>query len=215
MDIQNLYSSRFNIVILQEEIKVYCRVIWDRLAMCGKINNLYLSHKTKTKIKMVEKLKQTHLGFMALLSVFMFVFTSCEKENLEDVGTANTKLQITVCLEDTKTAVDGCEVDIFSNYDDWDNLKNEVASGKTDNSGVVTFSNLSSKVYYISAWRTGYTGEGFWHNWDEDMGIKTETLDNNVTNKYIIYVRYYVSKSGEVDKTKFQVVRVERVAEKN
>lgn len=174
------------------------------------IIEIYIVPKQQNKIKMVKKLKQMNLGLLTLLLLALFSFASCEKEKTED---GDTKLEVTVYMEGSKTPISNCEVELFNNYEDWDNFDNEVGSKYTDNLGVVTFSNLSTKAYYVSVWLND--NNGFWHNWDEeDLNIKTGVLDKGVVNKYIVYARHNIGKNGEIDKTKLKVVRTEKVLEK-
>lgn len=130
----------------------------------------------------------------------------------KDVATATltviqtTDLALTVYIDGSSTTVDDCLIQIFTNQTDWDNYTNVVASGSTDINGNLTITDLQPMVYYIDAYRIGYSGSGYYCNWN--LGYITNALVANTVNNYNIYVEYFAKDGGD---KKLNIVKIQPV----
>ena len=115
-----------------------------------------------------------------------------------------TDLAINVFIDGTITTVDACLMQLFTTQTDWDNYTNVVVSGNTDYNGQITFTDLQPIVYYVGAFREGYSGSGFYSNWN--LGYLTNSLFANTINYYNIYVEYTAKKDGTKS---YKIVKVE------
>jgi len=118
--------------------------------------------------------------------------------------TQTTDLKLTVYIDGETTTVDDCQIQLFTTQTDWDNYTNVVASGNTDINGQITFTDLQPIVYYVDAFRVGYSGSGYYSNWD--LGYITNALTVNTINYYNVYVEY----TAEKNETKsYKIVKIE------
>jgi len=115
-----------------------------------------------------------------------------------------TDLALTVYFNGETNTVDDCLVQLFTTQTDWDNYTNVVVYGNTDYNGQITFTDLQPIVYYVDAYREGYSGSGYYSNWD--LGYITNSLVANTINYYNIYVEYTAKKSGS---KLYKIVKVE------
>lgn len=105
-----------------------------------------------------------------------------------------TDLSLIVYINGTTNVVSNCRIRLFKTKNDWDHYTNVIANGYTNSSGKIVFTGLKEIVYYIDAYRVGYSGSGYYCNWY--LGYMTNTLIANTVNSYKIYVKYYTSKEG-------------------
>ncbi len=105
-----------------------------------------------------------------------------------------TDLVITVYNIDGMLPVSDCQIKLFTNQSDWDNFENVIDFGNTDNKGEITFTDLQPIKYYVDAYRVGYTGSGYYSNWNLDY--ITDPLIENLINYYTVYVEYSVKKDN-------------------
>ena len=115
-----------------------------------------------------------------------------------------TDLDILVMFEGTESVVPDCEVNLYSNQIDWENLENPLFENPaiTGSDGIVVFYDLSTVAYFIDAYK-GVTG-GYYMNIDGE----TLALDEGLVNYYNIYVQYFTETKS--DRKHFSVTKVEK-----
>ena len=91
--------------------------------------------------------------------------------------------------------VGNASVILYSTLNDWDNQRNAIVEGFTDNSGIVVFGDLSPKVHYVDVW------EQYHDNYqlrEEDLSfIAAEVLHEKV-QWFVAWVdRYFPEMGGE------------------
>ncbi len=99
----------------------------------------------------------------------------------------STDLDILVMFEGTEDIVSNCEMVLYGNQTDWENLTNPITDPPvlTNSSGIVVFTDLEPVVYFIDAFKDA--GPGFYQN----IIGETEPLVENTVNVYNVYVRYF------------------------
>ncbi|MCF6365117.1 MAG: PKD domain-containing protein [Bacteroidales bacterium] len=103
----------------------------------------------------------------------------------------STDLDILIKYEGTNDPVSGCEVQLYGDSTNWQNLTNPVSEVLTTGSdGIVVFTDLNPATYFIDAYKS-VTG-GYYMNVDGE----TSPLDEAVINYYDVFVQYFTSKSG-------------------
>lgn len=113
---------------------------------------------------------------------------------VEVVGVAYpTELNILVEFTGTTSPVRDCDVAIFEYYEDWYDLVNAVASGKTDNNGIIQFTDLKPIKYFIDAYLP--VGENDFYS-NENLGIETDPLVEGEINYYSIEVEFFQGDAG-------------------
>jgi PKD repeat protein len=119
--------------------------------------------------------------------VTMTAYGDYDQEIFTDVVTVvgSTDLYILVMYLGTEDPVSNCEVTLFGNETDWENLTNPIDSKTTGSNGVVLFTDLSPVEYYIDAYK--YVSETtFYSNYLQ--GYATLPLEEDEVNYYNIYV---------------------------
>ena len=106
----------------------------------------------------------------------------------------STDLDLLVLYFGTEDPVSNCEVTLFDNEDDWDNLNldNKVDAANTNQYGSVVFYDLNSIVYYIDAFKNA-VDNSYYSNYYK--GYATDALIDNEVNEYNIYVELLTSDS--------------------
>ncbi len=122
----------------------------------------------------------------------------------------STDLDILVMYVGTEDPVSNCEVTLYGNETDWQNLTNPVSDMvKTGTNGIVYFSGLYPIEYYIDAYRS-VSDTSYYSNYLQ--GYATSPLDENQINYYNIYVEllYTTGKGIRADRQKVVVKQIEK-----
>ena len=82
-----------------------------------------------------------------LLMVIFILFSKCSKKS-SIPPLPPTELELTIVDDPSGVPANGATVKLFLSQDDWKNKTNVLSTQTADASGSVTFSNLSSRVYY-------------------------------------------------------------------
>lgn len=90
-----------------------------------------------------------------------------------------TKLQVMV-LNQLGNLVEGATVKLYANKADYEASKNHIGNKNSDNKGLVVFSDLEEKVYYLNVEK----GEA--NNFD--AATQTDTLKASKTNKVKVII---------------------------
>ena len=109
------------------------------------------------------------MKLLIILSAFMFNSSVETKEQL-----LPTKLRVTV-IDGLGNFVEGAQVLIYENKENYLASGNPVASGKTDKKGRVTFKNVKNIAYFIEAKEGGKNNNG--------EGVKTGKLSEGKVNR--------------------------------
>ena len=98
----------------------------------------------------------------------------------------STDLDILVMYVGTEDPVSNCDVQLYGNENDWQNLTNPVSDIlTTGTNGIVVFKGLNPVEYYIDAYRS-VSDTSYYSNYLQ--GYATLPLDENQINYYNIYV---------------------------
>jgi hypothetical protein len=132
---------------------------------------------------------------------------SIEMEVFYDV-----ELEVTVAEWNKDYIIDyliaGASVRLYPTLYDWDNETNMVVEGFTDNYGVVLFTGLIPKRYYVDVWTEDY------NNFilrDDDPGfITTQPLSQFYYNTFIAWVDYNPSSNQKDGKEKSKHEKINR-----
>ncbi len=126
----------------------------------------------------------------------------------------STDLDILVMYVGTEDPVSNCDVQLYGNETDWQNLTNPVSDILTTGTdGIVFFAGLSPVEYFIDAYRfvsdTSYYSNYF-------QGYATLPLEENKINYYNIYVELLYNTAGERPTTdkKIEIKRIEKSTKK-
>jgi hypothetical protein len=130
-------------------------------------------------------MKLKNIKWLFLTAFSIIIFSGCYK---------STDLKITVYTSDNNTLSD-CHVRLYLTEDDWLIDNNSVFSGYTNSEGEITFYNVSTIDYYIDAYRTGFSGSGYYCNWDR--AIKIVGIERGELNTCDIFVDYNTSKKSD------------------
>jgi hypothetical protein len=111
-----------------------------------------------------------------LLSLFAFLLigTGFTSDNL-----IATSLKITI-RNDLGNLESGVTVTLYANKEDFKKEDNSVRQGLTNEKGLVTFKNLQSKAYFVTAIKGDLNNYG--------LGVQTNTLDAKKVNKVTIII---------------------------
>lgn len=109
---------------------------------------------------------------------------------------------------DTNTAVDNCEVEIFETEQDWLDYTNGLGYATTDANGEVLFTEVAPIVYYIDAYKE-INASSAYTNWD--LGNMTPTaITAGEENWYSVGVQQ-TAVTAKKEKKKYRVVKVEKM----
>jgi len=128
------------------------------------------------------KMKKINLARIILFILLIVFLGSCKK---------STDLKVTIYTVDDLIVKD-CHVRLYTTEDDWFNDTNPVFSDYTDTDGQVTFFDIEPRLYYIDAYRTGYSGLGYYCNWY--LAYKITGIEKGEFNTCEIHVDYYTDK---------------------
>lgn len=107
----------------------------------------------------------------------------------------STDLDILVMYAGTEDPVSNCDVQLYGNENDWQNLTNPVSNVlTTSTNGIVFFSGLNPVEYYIDAYRS-VTDTSYYSNFYQ--GYATLPLQENQVNYYNIYVELLYDTGGK------------------
>jgi len=107
----------------------------------------------------------------------------------------STDLNILVMYVGTEDPVSNCDVQLYGNQNDWQNLTNPVSDILTTGTGgIVVFSGLNPVEYYIDAYR-GVSDTSYYSNYFQ--GYVTDPLNENQINYYNIYVELLYNTGGK------------------
>lgn len=127
-----------------------------------------------------------------------------------------TILEVEVLDWDLEYPVEDANVRIYESLYDWDNMKNMVIEGNTNQYGKVLFTSLHQQVYYLDVWELNH------NNWDlrsydpEFPGsfvgyyITTDQLLPNQVNQFIAWVDYVGDKGPVVRDRSYVIKKIER-----
>ncbi len=122
---------------------------------------------------------------------------SDNERKFDVTGTTLTVIQPTYLVVYTyhnNGVLDDCLVEIYETYDDWNYGENVLASGYTNENGIILFSGFESnmgssdeKLYYISIYKD--RGDGFYHNWyiQYSENLYKTNVKKNMINEVDIY----------------------------
>jgi len=127
-----------------------------------------------------------------------------------------TTLEIEVLEYYDEYPIEDASVILYPTYQDWLDETNMLVEGFTDQDGIVVFSNLESKRYYVDVWEANHDNYTLA---DEDIGfIETEILLAGEVNYFLAWVDYYEtlkSKSTKRDRSLRMVPRGRIASEKS
>lgn len=125
-----------------------------------------------------------------------------------------TTLEVEVLEFYDEYPVRNAEVVLYPTLSDWEDMTRPVVSGITDRDGIVVFTELQAKSYFIDAWESNH------NNYllaEEDLNfIRTLPLLPGEVNHFYAYVDYVVeaapSKGGakENSKKQLKIMKLER-----
>jgi len=118
--------------------------------------------------------------------------------------TQETLLKLTAYINGTTTPVDSCTMTLYTSYNDWINLTNDVGSGMTDSNGEIIFTNVQPITYYVDAYKS--TSTGYWSNENLEYVV---TVEEHKINNYIIYVEFINNKSSKI-----KISKIKRISKK-
>jgi PKD repeat protein len=107
--------------------------------------------------------------------------------------------------------VEGASVILYSTLSDWENERNIVNEGFTDDEGKTVFTGLDNVVYYVDVWEKNHDNYTLK---DEDIGfIRTSEIRPNKINRFKAYVDIIDHGKGEARGKRAYVIRkIERKA---
>ncbi|MBN2347500.1 MAG: PKD domain-containing protein [Bacteroidales bacterium] len=122
-----------------------------------------------------------------------------------------TTLEITVVEYYDEYTVSDASIILYPSLYDWDEQTNPLVEGITNSQGVVTFSRLNPRSYYVDVWHYNHDNYAL-RNEDVDW-IRTEPLEENALNYFIAWVDYVPSKSrtDAREKGKYKILKIERI----
>lgn len=120
---------------------------------------------------------------------------------------STTDLDLLVMYYGGTDPVTNCEVSLFENQTDWQNIQNSVAFATTDSNGSVIFVGLNPIIYYIDAYKPA-DETSFWSN--ELLGYTTEALIADEVNYYNVYVELLSSGKNPDERKKYEIKKIER-----
>jgi len=126
---------------------------------------------------------------------------------IQDIITT-TDLDIMVLYYGTEDAVSNCEVTLFDNETDWENLNldNNVDALTTGANGIVVFEDLDNIVYYIDAYKNALDNS-YYSNYYQ--GYATEILTQGIVNEYNIYVEL-LTPTSKSERGKYKIKYIEK-----
>lgn len=99
-----------------------------------------------------------------------------------------TDLEVEVLEYYDKYPVINASVILYGSYQDWLDEKNMIIEGFTDAKGIVLFTNLEVKRYYIDVWEENHNNYTLA---EEDPGfIETDILSDGMVNYFTAWVDY-------------------------
>lgn len=143
---------------------------------------------TSSSLERPEKIYNSAGTFRIILTVY--TEGGKKSDTLSKVVTVNgsaPSIQITVKNLMSLSLIGNINVKLFSNLSDWQNMTSPVASGVTDNTGKIFFSNLSEAQYFIRAENVNYTNFNLGNSAIEY--ILTDTLIENDTILFTAWVQ--------------------------
>lgn len=120
---------------------------------------------------------------------------------------STTDLDLLVLYYGGTDPVSNCEVSLFENQTDWQNIENNVAFATTDTNGSVIFVGLNPIIYYIDAYKPA-DETSFWSN--EFQGYSTDALVPDEINYYNVYVELVSSAKNPDERAKYVIRKMER-----
>jgi PKD repeat protein len=139
------------------------------------------------------------------------------KSGLEDKAKLTLEVMIPTLLEievreyyDQYT-VSNASVILYPSLADWENQKNMFSEGFTDADGVVVFSGLDPKVYFVDVWEQNHDNYTLKK---EDVGfIRTSAIIPHKINRFTAWVDYVKHTKGDAKGTREMVIiKLERKA---
>lgn len=118
-----------------------------------------------------------------------------------------TTLEIEVLEYYDEYPVENASVILYPTYDDWLAETNMIIEGFTNKNGIVIFSRLDPAIYYVDVWEQNHNNYTLA---DDDIDwIRIPQLEPNEINRFIAWVDYVSSKSGERNR-QLKIKKLER-----
>jgi hypothetical protein len=119
-----------------------------------------------------------------------------DKSYLDIEVLSPTMLEVEVLEYYDQYPVSGASVILYPTEADWDNQTNAIVEGFTNASGIVVFTNLQPRVYFIDVWHSAHNNYTLR---DEDVGfIRTDQLERNQLNQFTAWVDYTGTKGATI-----------------
>ncbi|NPA67736.1 MAG: PKD domain-containing protein [Chlorobi bacterium] len=120
----------------------------------------------------------------------------------------STDLAILVMYAGTEDPVSNCEVQLYSDYTDWENLTNPVSDIiTTGTNGSVVFQGLEPVEYYVDAYR-GVSDTSYYSNFlQPEEYFRTGILEENKINFFKVYVELLYNTGKRASGRKNAVVK--------
>ncbi len=118
-----------------------------------------------------------------------------------------TTLEIEVLEYYDEYPVENASVILYPTYDDWLAETNMIIEGFTNTNGIVIFSRMDPAIYYVDVWEQNHNNYTLA---DDDIDwIRIPQLEPNEINRFIAWVDYVSSKSGERNR-QLKIKKLER-----
>lgn len=120
---------------------------------------------------------------------------------------STTDLDLLVMYYGGEDPISNCEVALYDNLTDWQNIENDVAYGTTDSNGLILFVDVNAIVYYIDAFKSA-DETLYWSN--EMLDYATDELEYGVVNYYNVYVELLSSAKDKFDRKSYIIKKIEK-----
>ena len=118
-----------------------------------------------------------------------------------------TTLEIKVLEYYDEYPVGNASVILYPTYDDWLAETSMIIEGFTNTNGIVIFSRMDPAVYYVDVWEQNHNNYTLA---DDDIDwIRIPQLEPNEINRFVAWVDYVSSKSGERNR-QLKIKKLER-----
>jgi PKD repeat protein len=116
-----------------------------------------------------------------------------------------TLLEIEVLEYTDHYPVENASVILYPNLADWDNERNSITEGFTDENGIVVFSGLGKYVFYVDIWEAHHNN--YTLRDDDPAFIRTPVVMPNQVNRFIAYVDYVPGTKGDGKRDRTMVIK--------
>lgn len=126
------------------------------------------------------------MRILPVLVLATIIVWSCTDVPDEQLSLQPTEMEVTV-YDENVDAVEGAVVSIYRDYYSFKQQENQIASGITDESGKVLFSDLEPRNYYVYA--SHQEGDSF-HDNSDDFFILYDVLTENAVTRVSVKTAY-------------------------